>query len=129
MPSESLRIDRWLYYCRFFKTRSKATAAVDGGHVKVNGERAAPGKRVQCGDCIDMVRERLPYSLEIIAIPARRGPAVEARQCYIEDEETVREREAQTAALKQDRLLMPKTEGRPDKRTRRKLIKRFRPES
>ena len=125
----SLRIDRWLFYCRFFKTRSKATAAVDGGHVKVNGERAAPGKRIKCGDRIDMTRERLPYSLEIIAIPSRRGPAPEARACYSEDEDTVNEREAQAAALRQDRMLMPKTEGRPDKRTRRKLIKRFRPES
>ena len=122
----SLRIDRWLFYCRFFKTRSKATAAVDGGHVKVNGERAVPGKRVQCGDHVEMVRERLPYSFEITAIPSRRGPAPEAGACYLEDEETVIEREAQAAALRQDRMLMPKTEGRPDKRTRRKLIKRFR---
>jgi ribosome-associated heat shock protein Hsp15 len=124
-----MRIDRWLFYCRFFKTRSKATAAVDGGHVKVNGERAAPGKRVKCGDQIDLVRERLPYSFEIAAIPTRRGPAPEARDCYVEDEDTVREREVQAATLRQDRMLMPKTDGRPDKRTRRKLIKRFRPDS
>jgi ribosome-associated heat shock protein Hsp15 len=122
----SLRIDRWLFFCRFFKTRSKATAAVTGGHVRVNGERASPGQRVQCGDRIDVVRERLPYSLTVTAIPARRGPATEARACYAEDETTVQERERKTAALRQDRLLMPKTEGRPDKRTRRKLIVRNR---
>lgn len=119
-----LRIDRWLYYCRFFKTRSRATAAVTGGHVRINGERATPGSRVRCGDRIDMVRERLLFSLTVTAIPNRRGPAAEARDCFVEDEATVRQREIQTAALRQDRLLMPKTDGRPDKHTRRKLISR-----
>ncbi len=128
-PVETLRIDKWLYYCRFFKTRIKSSAAVDGGHVKVNGERAAPGRRVKIGDRIKLVRERLPYSLEVLAIPSRRGPAPEAKDCDREDEHTVRERESQAMALRQDRLLMPKTEGRPDKHTRRKLIKRFRPDS
>ena len=128
-PVDALRIDKWLYYCRFFKTRVKATAAVDGGHVKVNGERSAPGRRVKCGDHIELVKERLPYSMEVIAIPGRRGPAAEAKECYREDEDTVREREDQVAALRQDRLLMPTTKGRPDKHTRRKLIRPFRPKS
>lgn len=119
--AEALRIDRWLYFCRFFKTRSKASAAVTGGHVRLNGERAAPGSRVEVGDRIDLVRERLDYSLEVTGIPGRRGPAPEARQCYIEDEASIKEREDKTSALRQDRLLMPKTEGRPDKHTRRKL--------
>lgn len=124
--SESLRIDRWLFFCRFFKTRSKATAAVSGGHVRLNGERAAPGARVQAGDRIELVRERLPYSFEVTAIPSRRGPAMEARACYEEDADIVRERELKTAALHQDRMLMPRTDGRPDKRTRRKLRDRSR---
>ena len=119
--ADALRIDRWLFYSRFFKTRVRATAAVTGGHVKLNGERASPGNRVSVGDRIDLVRERLPYSLEILNIPARRGPAAEAKACYIEDEETVRERQQQQAVLRQDRMLMPKTQGRPDKHTRRKL--------
>ncbi len=129
VPVDPLRIDKWLYYCRFFKTRIKSSAAVNGGHVKVNGERAAPGRRVKIGDRVELIRERLPYLLEVVAIPGRRGPAAEARGCYREDEDTVRERESQATALRQDRLLMPKTEGRPDKHTRRKLIKRFRPDS
>lgn len=124
--ADSLRIDRWLFYCRFFKTRSRATAAVTGGHVKLNGERAAPGNRVKCGDRIDLVRERLPYSLEVAAIPTRRGPATEARACFIEDEETEELRAGQIAALRQDRMLMPKTDGRPDKHTRRRLRERNR---
>ena len=67
---DALRIDRWLYYCRFYKTRSQATAAVSGGHVRVNGERATPGARVRCGDRIELVRERLPYVMDVTAIPA-----------------------------------------------------------
>ena len=124
--SDSLRIDRWLFFCRFFKTRSKATAAVTGGHVRLNGERAAPGVRVQVGDRIELVRDRLPYLLEVTAIPSRRGPATEARACYSEDEAVVKEREQKTAALHQDRMLMPRTAGRPDKHTRRKLRDRGR---
>jgi ribosome-associated heat shock protein Hsp15 len=120
----TLRIDRWLYYCRFYKTRGQATAAVSGGHVRINGERTTPGARVRCGDRIELVRERLPYVLGVTAIPARRGPAVEARHCYEEDPGIVLEREALIQALRQDRMLMPKTKGRPDKHTRRQLIRR-----
>ena len=124
--NKSLRIDRWLFYCRFFKTRVLSTAAVTGGHVKINGERATPGSRVKCGDKVDLVRERLPYALEVVEVPSRRGPAAEARRCYVEDAATIREREVQTAALRQDRMLMPRTDGRPDKHTRRKLRERGR---
>jgi len=123
---KTLRVDRWLFYCRFFKTRSLATAAVTGGHVKINGERAAPGSRVKCGDQIDLIRERLPYSLQVVEIPSRRGPSAEARKCFLEDEETVRRRNLQIAALRQDRMSMPRTDGRPDKHTRRILRKRNR---
>lgn len=125
--NDALRIDRWLFYSRFFKTRVLATAAVTGGHVKLNDERATPGARVKPGDRIDLVRDRLPYSLEVLAIPARRGPAAEARACYSEDKGVVAERDALTASLKQDRMLMPRTPGKPDKHTRRKLRSRNRP--
>lgn len=124
--ADSLRIDKWLYHCRFYKTRSKATAAVTGGHVRLNGERTSPGVRVKPGDRIHLVRDRLDYSLEVIDTPARRGPASEARACYVEDEASVREREEKVAALRQDRMLMPRTSGRPDKHTRRKLRERGR---
>ena len=120
----ALRIDRWLYYCRFYKSRSLATAAVSGGHVRINGERTSPGARVKSGDRVELVRDRLPYVFDVTAIPARRGPAREARECYEEDPGIVRERETLTQALRQDRMLMPKTKGRPDKHTRRQLIRR-----
>lgn len=126
MPPDSakLRIDRWLYYCRFYKTRTKASAAVTGGHVRLNGERAASGTRVATGDRIELTRDRLDYSLEVIGIPARRGPAAEAQACYVEDAASIEERQARIEALRQDRLLMPRTDGRPDKRTRALLRER-----
>ena len=123
-PADSLRIDRWLFFCRFFKTRTRASDAVAGGHVKLNDERVTPGARVKPGDTIDLVRDRLHFRLDVTAIPARRGPAAEAQSCYVEDEETVRQREEQVAALRQDRYLLPRTSGRPDKHTRRKLRQR-----
>lgn len=119
-----MRIDKWLYHCRLFKTRTLASKAVTAGRVRVNGERPAPGRRVKVGDRIDVVRERLPFGLEVLALPARRGPAAEARNCYREDEQVARQREEQAAALRQDRQSMPKTDGRPDKRTRRLLRER-----
>jgi len=125
-PPDALRIDRWLYYCRFYKTRTLATAAVTGGHVRINGERTTPGTRVKCGDRIELVRDRLPYLLDVTAIPARRGPSTEAQECYEEDQGVVLEREARAQTLRQDRMLMPKTKGRPDKHTRRQLIRRNR---
>lgn len=123
---DSLRIDRWLFFCRFYKTRNQATAAVSGGHVKINDERATPGSRVKRGDRIDLVRERLFYSLDVLQIPNRRGPATEAQACYREDQETIRKRDDQVATLKRDRMLTPRTDGRPDKHTRRKLRERNR---
>jgi ribosome-associated heat shock protein Hsp15 len=122
----TLRIDRWLFYCRFYKTRVLSSAAVTAGHVKLNGERASPGSRVKCGDRIELVRDRLPFVLDVVAIPPRRGPAKEARQCYVEDDKVIALREQTATALSRDRMAMPRTQGRPDKHTRRKLRERNR---
>ena len=123
---ESLRIDRWLWFTRFYKTRGLATAAVSGGHVKINGERAKPGGRVLNGDVIEIVRDQLPYKLTAGSLPLRRGPASEARSCFIEDEMTRIRREELQAGIRQDRQQMPRTRGRPDKHTRKLLRDRNR---
>jgi len=115
------RIDRWLFFTRFYKTRTLASKSVTGGHVKLNGQRAAPGARVRIGDAIDLVRHRIPYHVTVTGIPGRRGPAAEARSCYREHPEAMRNRITLEEGLRQDRLLMPKTSGRPDKHTRRTL--------
>jgi ribosome-associated heat shock protein Hsp15 len=121
-----LRLDRWLWFCRFYKTRSAATAAVKGGHVDVNNDRASPGHRAQIGDRVELVKNQLTYCFEVTGIPQRRGPAAEARACYAEDPASVMARDERISELKQDRQLMPRTRGRPDKHTRRKLRDRNR---
>ena len=121
-----LRVDKWLWFTRFFKTRSLATAAVKGGHVKVNGERAKPGIRLGVGDRLQIVRGRLPFDVTVTAIPTRRGPATEARECYVEADASIEARQTIVDGLQSDRLQMPTTRGRPDKRTRRALRDRQR---
>jgi ribosome-associated heat shock protein Hsp15 len=120
------RLDRWLVQTRFFKTRALAARAVAGGHVKRGGERAKPGDKVSAGDRLEIVRGHECFEVEVLALPARRGPASEARACYYEPEHSVAQREATTTRMKQDRLAMPRTKGRPDKHTRRLLRERNR---
>ena len=120
------RIDKWLWFSRFFKTRGLATAAVLGGHVKVGGERVRPGHRVEPGSVINLTKNQLPYHLIVITIPSRRGPAAEARLCYSESDESVQQRHAISNGIRRDRLQMPRTDGRPDKHTQRKLRERNR---
>jgi ribosome-associated heat shock protein Hsp15 len=122
--NESLRIDRWLWFTRFYKTRGLASAAVTGGHVRVNGERAKPGSKIREGDVIELVRGQLPFRLEAGPMPQRRGPASEAKRCYVEDDATQQKRQAIIDSIRRDRQQMPRTRGRPDKHTQRK-IRRF----
>ena len=122
-----LRVDRWLWYTRFYKTRVLAGKAVAGGHVRVNGERARPATALRVGDVVEIVRDQLPWRLTVEALPLRRGPASEARGCYREDEDVAARRQALSAGRRMDRLMMPVTEGKPDKHTRRKLRARRRP--
>jgi len=130
VDTELLRLDRWLWFARFYKTRSAATAAVKGGHVRINDERARPGYRVQIGDQVELMRQQLTYRIVVTATPSRRGPAREAQACYSEDPDTIMAREQRIVEIGRDRRQMPRTAGRPDKHTRRKLRQRNRgPES
>ena len=119
--AEGLRIDKWLFFTRFFKTRGQATTAVAGGHVERNGERAKPSTAVVPGDRLVITKDRYRYEIDVVATPTRRGPAPEARACYEETEASIAAREAKAAALKADRMGQPQTRGRPDKHTRRQL--------
>ena len=97
MADRTLRLDRWLWFTRFYKTRSAASAAVQGGHIRHNGERARSSTKVAIGDQIRLVRNQLTYELTVVAIPSRRGPAPEAQACYSESEESIAAREAHLA--------------------------------
>ena len=126
MTDSSLRADRWLWFTRFFKTRTAASEAVQGGHVRVNGDTARSASRVRVGDHVRLVRRQLRWELTVAAIPSRRGSAPEARACYSESAESIARREQTVAELRRDRLRMPTTRGKPDKHTRRLLRDRNR---
>ena len=115
-----LRADLWLWYTRFFKSRSIAQAAVEGGHVQVNGERVKASRQVRVGDRLRITRERERFEVDVAGIPARRGPATEARLHYVETPES---EAARAAAREFDRLSAPVDSGRPDKRDRRDLLR------
>jgi ribosome-associated heat shock protein Hsp15 len=120
------RLDLWLVNARFFKTRALAAKAVAGGHVKVGGERAKAGHKVRPGDALEIVRDREYFIVRVERLSKRRGPAAEACECYTEDPAARAERESRRLELRNDRMTMPRTAGRPDKHTRRLLRKRNR---
>jgi ribosome-associated heat shock protein Hsp15 len=115
-----LRIDKWLWCARFFKTRGLAQTAVEGGHVQVNGERVKPSRHVKVGDLLRITRERERFEVQVIGIPRRRGPGAEARLHYVESAESLAAREQ---AREFTRLSGPVSDGRPDKRDRRNLLR------
>lgn len=124
-PDDRHRIDKWLWHVRLFKSRSLASDAVSGGKVKVDGERVKPAHAVRTGQLVSVTLEQRALDLEVLQLPARRGPAAEAQACYRETtasaERNARRREQQQLAA----LLRPAPDHRPDKRERRQL-ERFR---
>ncbi len=118
--SAGLRLDKWLWCARFFRSRGLAQQAVEGGHVQVNGERAKASRLVRVGDRLRITRERERFEVEVAGIPIRRGPADEARRHYLE---TAESEAARVHARELDRLSAPVSSGRPDKRDRRELLR------
>jgi ribosome-associated heat shock protein Hsp15 len=119
-----LRIDKWLWAARFYKTRSLAARAVDGGKVKLNGERTKSGKGVRPGDRIEVRSGELQWLVEVRAVSGRRGPASEAAKLYAEDEESRSRREQMLLIRRAGPHPAHGTHGRPTKRDRR-MIHRF----
>jgi ribosome-associated heat shock protein Hsp15 len=122
MDQESgVRLDKWLWAARLFKTRALASAAVGGGKVRVNGASAKPAKAVRVGDRVDVRQGPYELRLTVRALVDRRVSADRARTCYEEDPAGRRAREALVAQV---RLAAPPTyrgKGRPTKKTRRDL--------
>jgi ribosome-associated heat shock protein Hsp15 len=121
-----LRIDRWLWCARFFKTRSLASDAVKAGHVRVNGQRCKPARDVKVGDRLEIARGYDEREIEIRALPARRGPAVEAAGCYEETSPSMERRRLREEQRASSNAQRAPTSGRPDKRTRRLIRDRQR---
>jgi ribosome-associated heat shock protein Hsp15 len=116
-----VRLDKWLWAARFYKTRSQATEAIHGGHVKGRGERLKAGHAVAVGEVIEIVRGGLVWEVEVIGLSDKRGKGADAQRLYRETEEGGKRRLAQAEAMRAAAEAAPYLKGRPTKRDRRAL--------
>jgi ribosome-associated heat shock protein Hsp15 len=117
----SVRIDKWLWAARFFKTRSLAATAVKGGKVEIDGHNAKASAAVHPGQQLRVTKEEMVFEIEINAVSDKRGPASQAQTLYTETTAS-RERRAERATERRAaRASMPRPSGRPDKKQRRQL--------
>lgn len=116
----AVRADKWLWAARFFKTRSLAMEAINGGKVHLNGERIKPARKLMIGDCLAVQKGGYSFVITVNGLSLQRGPAITARTLYTESDESRQAREALTRARKLQGE-SGRQQGRPDKRTRRKI--------
>ncbi|MBZ2189211.1 RNA-binding protein [Alcanivorax sp. JB21] len=123
--SEAVRIDKWLWAARFFKTRSLAQQAVEGGKVQIEGQRAKPSKLVKCGMTVEV---RIGLDVRIVTVTGiaeKRGNATAAALLYQETDASIAAREAAAAVRSAERSTQVAPDHRPSKKERRDL-QRFR---
>lgn len=118
---EPIRIDKWLWAARFFKTRSQAAEAVNGGKIEINGERAKPSRIVRVADRLSIRRGTYQWTVVVKDVARLRGPAPQAQRLYEETEESVRQRQTIAAQLQLERPPEFDAPGRPTKRDRREI--------
>jgi ribosome-associated heat shock protein Hsp15 len=118
-----VRIDKWLWAARFFKTRSLAREAISGGKIHLNGYRVKPGRALKPGDSLRVQRGEEEYVIEVVELSTRRGPATIAQTLYQETEESRNQREKIATQRKLEREQNATRERRPDKRQRRRLVR------
>jgi ribosome-associated heat shock protein Hsp15 len=122
-PGARLRIDKWLWAARFFKTRSLASDAVEKGRVKIGGANVKPSKDVRVGDIVEIDIERIVWHVEVLGVCDVRGPATVAQTLYAETEEGRAKRTAEAERRKTFREPAAGLQGRPTKRDRRVIDK------
>lgn len=128
-PPARVRLDKWLWAARFFKTRALAVEAIDGGKVRVHGDRAKRAKQIQVGDQVEIRLGPYLHVVVVQGVSERRGPATEAARLYTETAESLAARERVAFQLKAAHVLfVPETNERPTKRDRRRL-QQFRKDS
>lgn len=121
---DKVRLDKWLWAARFYKTRQLAHEALELGRVQLGGERVKGSRMVRVGDELLLRIEQLEHRVTVLALATQRRPAPEARLLYHEDEDSVRAREERAALLAASRSSFPHGDGRPSKKSRRD-IQRF----
>lgn len=120
---QEIRLDKWLWAARFYKTRTIAKAMIEGGKVHYNGQRAKVSKAVEIGATIKLRQGNEEKEIEVLALNDQRRGALEAQLLYQETEKSVKHREAMAFARKVNALSMPHPDRRPNKKERRELIK------
>lgn len=125
-----VRIDKWLWAARFFKTRGLAAEAVSGGKVHVNGQRCKPGKDVKIGDLITVTKDQYTWDVRVTDLNKQRRPAQEAALLYSEDQASIDKRLRQIELHKQQQASLhpSEREHKPNKKQRRQ-IHRFKQEA
>jgi ribosome-associated heat shock protein Hsp15 len=118
---ESVRIDRWLWAARFFKSRGLATEAALGGHVRIGGERAKPAKEVRVGDRVEVRAGETEWTVVVTGLAKKRGPARIAATLYEETPESAEAREQRRLAYRLSRPPGADLGARPTKRDRRRI--------
>ncbi len=118
---DSVRLDRWLWAARFFKTRRLAVEAVQGGKVDVDGGRAKPSRAVKPGDRLTITKGQQRFEVIVRDLAQERGPAKVAETLYEETEESRKRREEQAQQRRLAAAAVPRPDHRPDKRERRRL--------
>jgi len=116
-----VRVDKWLWAARFFKTRGMATEAVLGGHVQVNGARVKPAREVAVGDRLEVTRGQARWTVVVAGLADRRGPASVTVTLYEETPESMAERERRASERRLARPLGADLSERPTKRDRPRL--------
>ncbi len=120
-----MRLDKWLWAARFYKTRPLAAEAIQGGKVHLNGQRTKPGRDVRIGSQLQISKGGLEWQIEVTVLPRQRRPAKEAIGFYLESEESQALRAKTQADIQAMRAAMPlQTDSKPTKKDRR-LIHRF----
>ena len=120
---EAVRLDKWLWAARFYKTRTLAKEMIDGGKVHYNGQRSKPNKIVEVGATLKVRQGSDEKEIVVLALSTQRRGAPEAQRLYRETEQSLANREKLAMARKMNALSMPHPDRRPDKKERRDLLK------
>ena len=121
LPAARVRIDKWLWAARFFKTRSLAARACELGRIAANGQQAKPAREVHAGDRLQIRSESGEFEIDVLQLTEIRGPAAAAQALYRETDASREARLKLAEARRASREFEPAGEGRPAKRDRRRM--------
>jgi ribosome-associated heat shock protein Hsp15 len=122
-PLASVRLDKWLWASRFFKSRSNAVDAVNGGKVHLNGTRVKPSRTVKVGDELNITRDNYRYQVTVVGLNDKRRPAKEAQLLYEENEESIKAREQEREMRRLNSASVHHSDTKPNKKERRQIDK------